>query len=725
MPWNHPNHRMTQRRSTPRPPRTRHFSWRTFGNLSCVQLANTLSVGFLHRSSGRARSFAPPSSLTPSPHRSPCPAKKPSTSMTIDTSTTAAVTAVLDVRTSTGRLDTETATALEAHARAGGSRAARPRAGRRARRTHWRAPRVASSLPHTEWFVTLADRPEAVRLDGEVPITTALLTLDPFDPATCTEIAATTSVRFRHHPTIVVRPGRRDAWSRSEWPTVGSVDVHNTLGPFVRRLLRPDLPCVVGHAARGPRRRRRRLRAVRRHGLPARPRSHRDRRPRASSPPPTTRRTDSTPRRSTSRSCAVTTVGHLARCRRRCRHRDRRHSSGPPRRTRAGTAPCRQARRGREADVSHRGRRRPADQDGERSRSCHLGASEPTMGHRLAGDPSPHRPWRPRRACSTSRPSSAASNTRVGPGTPRTRSRAAPSTTGVRTTSTGSSSTTASAPRKVLCSAHTRVWHDTTNVDQLSVWMQWADGREATFRQSDVCAIRRPKFHIEGTAGTLEGQYEPVRQDAVLAGQRLSGDGVAPRRAPGRPHTRPLRRRPRHHRVDRCKPAPHPGWGFHRNLADHLLLDEPLAVRPEQSRDVVSVLEAAHRSGANGGELVELPVSATSSRRLRCHRGQLVRRQRSGAAGDPPGTERHVWWRRRLEAVMFPIAWADDRRRLLRSRARASRRRGRLHSTPERHAPGVDREGRGRGQARACARSPWHRIRRPHERWPQPAPTPA
>ena len=43
-----------------------------------------------------------------------------------------------------------------------------------------------------------------------------------------------------------------------------------------------------------------------------------------------------------------------------------------------------------------------------------------------------------------------------------------------------------SAPSRVLCSAHTRVWHDTTNADQLSLWMQWPDGHEATFRQSDV-----------------------------------------------------------------------------------------------------------------------------------------------------------------------------------------------------------------------------------------------
>ena len=59
-------------------------------------------------------------------------------------------------------------------------------------------------------------------------------------------------------------------------------------------------------------------------------------------------------------------------------------------------------------------------------------------------------------------------------------------------------------------------------------------------------------------------------------------------------------------RTTTAPPAPNPGWGFHRNLADHLLLGEELAVRPEQSREVVSVLEAAHRSGAEGGALIEL-----------------------------------------------------------------------------------------------------------------------
>ena len=51
-----------------------------------------------------------------------------------------------------------------------------------------------------------------------------------------------------------------------------------------------------------------------------------------------------------------------------------------------------------------------------------------------------------------------------------------------------------------------------------------------------------------------------------------------------------------------------PAHAFHRNLADHLLLDEPLAVTAEQARRLVVLLDAAHRSGQGGGD--ELRVSA-------------------------------------------------------------------------------------------------------------------
>jgi hypothetical protein len=48
-------------------------------------------------------------------------------------------------------------------------------------------------------------------------------------------------------------------------------------------------------------------------------------------------------------------------------------------------------------------------------------------------------------------------------------------------------------------------------------------------------------------------------------------------------------------------PVARAGWPFHQALADHLLLGEAVPVPPEESRDVVAVLEAAHASGADGG----------------------------------------------------------------------------------------------------------------------------
>ena len=162
-----------------------------------------------------------------------------------------------------------------------------------------------------------------------------------------------------------------------------------------------------------------------------------------------------------------------------------------------------------------------------------------------------------------------------------------------------------SLPARVTATGHKRVWHDVTNLDQLRVRMLWDDGREAEFLTSDVAAVRRPKFYVQGTAGTLVGRYrdvsfehvDPVRgyvrtgahhaeapADLVLATYN-SGTGVTESAVP---------------------PAPEMPFAFHRNLADHLLLGEPLAVEPQSAREMVAVLEAATRSAAEGGQPVDL-----------------------------------------------------------------------------------------------------------------------
>jgi predicted dehydrogenase len=163
-------------------------------------------------------------------------------------------------------------------------------------------------------------------------------------------------------------------------------------------------------------------------------------------------------------------------------------------------------------------------------------------------------------------------------------------------------------PSSVTAVSHKRVWHDVTNVDQLRVRMRWEDGREAEFLSSDVAAVRRPKFYVQGTEGTLVGHYRPVafeRLDPALGYVREtahhaeapvdlvlaryeSGSGVSEIRLP-LPPVQP--------------------FAFHRNLADHLLLGDPLAVAPGSSRDVVAVLEAATQSAAGGGSPVAVSPS--------------------------------------------------------------------------------------------------------------------
>ena len=46
------------------------------------------------------------------------------------------------------------------------------------------------------------------------------------------------------------------------------------------------------------------------------------------------------------------------------------------------------------------------------------------------------------------------------------------------------------------------------------------------------------------------------------------------------------------------------GWAsYYRNIADHLLMGEPLTVTAEQAREVIAVIETAERSSAQGRSL--------------------------------------------------------------------------------------------------------------------------
>jgi hypothetical protein len=139
-----------------------------------------------------------------------------------------------------------------------------------------------------------------------------------------------------------------------------------------------------------------------------------------------------------------------------------------------------------------------------------------------------------------------------------------------------------------------------TNLDQIRVRMTWADGREAEFLQSDIAAVRRPKFYVQGTAGTLVGSYRTVTLESIEPGLGYVATEAHHAEAPAELL---LARYESGHGISetRLPPAVEPPFAFHRNLADHLHLGEPLAVTPSSVRRVIAVLEAAHRSSTGGG----------------------------------------------------------------------------------------------------------------------------
>jgi predicted dehydrogenase len=157
-------------------------------------------------------------------------------------------------------------------------------------------------------------------------------------------------------------------------------------------------------------------------------------------------------------------------------------------------------------------------------------------------------------------------------------------------------------PRLVYANGHKRVWQDVTNLDQVRVRMLWDDGREAEFLHSDVAAVRRPKFYIQGTEGTLVGHYRPLVNERVEPGRGYVREESHHAEAPADltlVRYEPLGGGVREQRLTLVQPEP---LAFYRNLADHLLYDDPaLAVSQQSMRDLIAVLEAAHQSAERGG----------------------------------------------------------------------------------------------------------------------------
>ena len=151
---------------------------------------------------------------------------------------------------------------------------------------------------------------------------------------------------------------------------------------------------------------------------------------------------------------------------------------------------------------------------------------------------------------------------------------------------------------QVDASSQKRVWHDVTNDDQFEIRLRFEGGAEASFLHSDIAAARKPKWYVLGTKGAAVGHW----REAVLSSQGPNGlleQHVPVSDLPCELHVlRPAGQGLSHD--ERLALPPVPESAFYRNLAGHLLAQEPLAVTPEFARRNIQLMEIAQQAAQTG-----------------------------------------------------------------------------------------------------------------------------
>ena len=128
---------------------------------------------------------------------------------------------------------------------------------------------------------------------------------------------------------------------------------------------------------------------------------------------------------------------------------------------------------------------------------------------------------------------------------------------------------------QVMANSQKRFWNQVTNEDHLEIYVTFTNGATITFTSSSLAAVKRPQMEILGTRGSIT-----KTRDGKLLVNTLYTDRML--------------------EAEREIPKAGDWRDFYCNIADHLLMGEALAVKPEQSRRVVGILEAADQSAALG-----------------------------------------------------------------------------------------------------------------------------
>lgn len=161
----------------------------------------------------------------------------------------------------------------------------------------------------------------------------------------------------------------------------------------------------------------------------------------------------------------------------------------------------------------------------------------------------------------------------------------------------------------VIGTRQNRVWHDVTNADQERIQIRFVTGKEAEFIHSDIAAVRKPKWYLLGTEGAIVGKWRDETTYAADPIHYYNRYDIPATEIPPeliihyRKQANPLANSITTGILDIPERTP---YSFHRNLADHLLLGEPLVAPLGDSLKVVAILEAAARSAEKGGTVEAL-----------------------------------------------------------------------------------------------------------------------
>ena len=132
-----------------------------------------------------------------------------------------------------------------------------------------------------------------------------------------------------------------------------------------------------------------------------------------------------------------------------------------------------------------------------------------------------------------------------------------------------------------------RVWDHVTNADHAQVTINFTDGVQATFVNSDLAAARKPKFFVLGTKGAIVGNWDLSAGDSVADLPAI----ISLHRADGSFEEIPF-----------VATTP---FSFHASLVRYLQDGTPMTVNAQQSRDVVAIMQTAEESALLNG----MPVS--------------------------------------------------------------------------------------------------------------------